>query len=371
MTTESIPVPQATQPPSWRTGIKEFFTLVLAQGRTLRTAYPGIMHLLIFWGMTFLMLGHAVTLMQMDLFIPFVELPFPRAGLYLAFETIGDIAGLALLAGLGMAAYRRLVSKPDHVKSAWEDFYVLVLLALIPLVGYINEGIRLLATQPTWAGASPVGNLTGSLLAALGMTQAGAAGIHPWIVRTHIMLGLVLVASIPFTKLRHLFVTPVNILLRERRKAGVLDKVEDIEEADVLGVSKVDEFRSSQLLAIEACVQCGRCEANCPVSLSGADYSPRQLLFQLKENLEMDLRRTNGVSGNGYHEVFTDATAWACTTCGMCLDICPAYVNPVDEVIDLRRSQVLMTGEIPKSVADTLRNMERQGNPWASPAMNA
>jgi Fe-S oxidoreductase len=36
----------------------------------------------------------------------------------------------------------------------------------------------------------------------------------------------------------------------------------------------------------------------------------------------------------------------------------------VDEIIDLRRYQALTTGKVPKSVADTLRNMERQGNPW-------
>ncbi len=368
MTSESIPVPRSDQRQNkWLTGVKEFFTLVLAQGRTLRVAYPGIMHFLIFWGMTFLMIGHAITLMQMDLFVPFIELPFPRGGTYLAFETISDIAGLVLLAGLGMATYRRLVMKPKYLQSTWEDYYPIIMLALIPLLGYVNEGVRLLATVPDWAGASPIGNLTASLMAALGMTQAGATSFHPWIVRIHIVVGLVFAASIPFTKLRHLFITPVNILLRDRRRSGVLDKVEDIEEAEILGVGKIDEFKSSQLLAIEACVQCGRCEDNCPVTIAGADYTPRSLIYQLKQNLELDLKRTNAISSNGYHEIFINETAWACTTCGYCLENCPAYVNPIDEIIDIRRSQVLMTGEIPKSVADTLRNMERQGNPWGIP----
>jgi Fe-S oxidoreductase len=44
--------------------------------------------------------------------------------------------------------------------------------------------------------------------------------------------------------------------------------------------------------------------------------------------------------------------------------ICPAFINPVDEVIDLRRYQVLTTGSMPKAVGDTMRNLERQGNPW-------
>ena len=40
--------------------------------------------------------------------------------------------------------------------------------------------------------------------------------------------------------------------------------------------------------------------------------------------------------------------AWACTTCGACMASCPAFVNPVDEIIDLRRYQALTTGKMPK-----------------------
>ncbi len=60
-------------------------------------------------------------------------------------------------------------------------------------------------------------------------------------------------------------------------------------------------------------------------------------------------------------------TFWSCTTCGACMMACPVFVNPVTELIDLRRYHVLTTGQIPKSVADVLRNMERQGNPWGMP----
>ncbi|UCD98184.1 MAG: (Fe-S)-binding protein, partial [Chloroflexota bacterium] len=65
--------------------------------------------------------------------------------------------------------------------------------------------------------------------------------------------------------------------------------------------------------------------------------------------------------------VFTEEIPWFCTTCGACLDRCPAFVNPVDEIIDLRRYQVLTTGKMPKSIGEVLRNMERQGNPWGMP----
>ena len=67
-------------------------------------------------------------------------------------------------------------------------------------------------------------------------------------------------------------------------------------------------------------------------------------------------------------EEIPETMFWSCTTCGACQAVCPAFVNPIDEIIDLRRHQTLVTGKIPKSVADTLRNLERQGNPWEIPA---
>ena len=88
-------------------------------------------------------------------------------------------------------------------------------------------------------------------------------------------------------------------------------------------------------------------------------------------------QRNGNSSEDGIDEIpeFVDHTfgehdLWSCTTCGACLTRCPAFINPPEQVVDLRRYQVLMTGNMPKSVGDTLRNMERQGNPWGMPPEN-
>ncbi len=47
-----------------------------------------------------------------------------------------------------MAFFRRLVLALPHLESAWDDIYALVMLALIPLIGYYNGAIRLTATCP-------------------------------------------------------------------------------------------------------------------------------------------------------------------------------------------------------------------------------
>lgn len=349
--------------------IRDFFVHALAQVRILRKAYPGLMHALIFWGVTIQVLGTVLNLMQMQLFIPGIELPFPRGNAYLAYELIMDLAGVAILAGVTMALFRRLVLRPKTLETRWDDIYALVLLALIPLAGFIMESLRLLSANPEWAAWSVVGNFVSNILRSSGMTPETAANLHPILFWTHASLGLALVASIPFTKLRHLVFTPVNVVVHSRRKEGTLEKIENIEEAELLGVGKISEFTPRQLVSFDACVRCGRCEEVCPASISGMDYSPWQFIQALRTDMVSTLEASNGAKEHEIlGQVLPEELPWTCTTCGACLTLCPAFVNPVDEIIDLRRFQVLTTGKMPKTVGETLRNMERQGNPWGMPA---
>ncbi len=183
---------------NWLPRLRNFLIHAIGQVRILRKTYPGLMHALIFWGVTIQILGTAINLMQMQLFIPWVELAFPREGLYFAYELIMDIAGLAILLGIGMAFFRRLVLRPKELETRWDDTYALILLSLIPLAGFTLEGLRLLSVSPAWANWSPVGNLTAGLLRVLGVQAETAAQIHPFFFWIHAALGLTLAASIPF-----------------------------------------------------------------------------------------------------------------------------------------------------------------------------
>lgn len=348
----------------------DLFINTVVQVRIWDKSYAGLMHLLIFGGVTIQVLGTFVNLTQMALFIPFLELPFPRGTGYQIFEIVMDAAGVAILAGVVMAAFRRLVLRPKTLESSWDDYYALTMLTLIPLAGFLTEAARLTAVNPAWAAWSPVGSLIANLLGSLGLTPESAAELHRYLVYSHIILGLMFIASLPFTKLRHLIYTPLNILFRSRRKTSTLEKIDNIEEAELLGVGKVSEFTSQQLLSFDACVRCGRCEEVCPVAFSGMPYSPRNFIQAMRDAMQVNLVGTNG---NGHQDAemigsaIPEDTPWYCTTCGACLSRCPAFVNPVDDIIDLRRYQVLTTGKMPKSVGDVMRNMERQGNPWGMP----
>lgn len=350
--------------------IRDFFVHDLGQVRILKKAYPGIMHFLIFWGVTIQVLGTIINILNMLLFFPWV-ITFPRGNAYLVYEVVMDIAGLAILAGVGMAFFRRLVLRPKTLETRWDDYYALSLLALIPLLGFSMEATRLLATNPLWSVYSPVGNLVSHWFSDLGMTPQSATLLHDVLFWVHAGVALTLVASIPFTKMRHLVYAPLHVIFRPLRKKGELEKIENIDQAEILGVGKISEFTSEQLLSFDACLNCGRCEAACPSNISGMDYSPRSLIQTLRKTMVESLQTNQDkTSQELFAGTFSESYAWQCTTCGACTMACPAFINPVDEIVEMRRYQALTTGKVPKSVADALRNIERQGNPWGIPAQD-
>lgn len=350
--------------------IGDLLVYALGQVRTVKKLYPGIMHLLIFWGVIIQVIGTAIKIAQMGLFIPFTWPLFSEKG-YLFYELIMDLAGVAILVGVTMGLIRRWFIKPKFMENSWDDIFVLVMLALIPLVGFATEGLRLYLERPAWGTWAPIGSFAASLWASAGSSPTQAEAIHPYLFWSHVGLALILTASVPFTKLRHIVFTPIQIFLKTSRLNGELESIDNLMEAEVLGATQISEFSSSNLLAFDACLQCGRCEEVCPATISGLAYSPRTLLQLLREDMaESLLDPENGSAASLNPALLEEGFLWSCTTCGHCLEVCPAFIRPPEQVIDIRRAQVLTTGDIPGTVGETLRNFERQGNPWGMPAQN-
>jgi Fe-S oxidoreductase len=65
--------------------------------------------------------------------------------------------------------------------------------------------------------------------------------------------------------------------------------------------------------------------------------------------------------------VIPDVAVFACTTCGACIDICPVGNEPMRDILDIRRSLVLMDNNFPKQWETAFRSMERNANPWNTP----
>lgn len=329
----------------------------VAQVRVARDLYAGVMHLAIFWGMLALLLGTALATIDWDVTHLFFDIQFLKGGFYLVYELVLDVLGLLVILGLGLAIYRRYFQRPQRLqgqvdpKFSRDDIYVLVMLGLVTLTGYLVEGLRIAVVQPEWAAWSPVGNLIASVMAAAGDPTNATLHLVLWIL--HGGMAFAFVGSLPYTKLSHLFTVPLNVFFRNLEPAGALAPAR---YGSGPGIKSLEDFTWKQLLDIDACVRCGRCQEFCPAHASGSSLSPRDLIARL--HLHMWEHR-NG--RKFYGEVVASDEIWACTTCYACSSQCPAFIEHVAAIVDMRR-HLVDAGELDGLLQEALNNLGRYGN---------
>ena len=61
---------------------------------------------------------------------------------------------------------------------------------------------------------------------------------------------------------------------------SALRMVENIEEATTFGVENIEDFGWKDLLDLDACIRCGRCQENCPAYNTGKHLNPKITLIQ-------------------------------------------------------------------------------------------
>ncbi|MDA8442103.1 MAG: (Fe-S)-binding protein, partial [Peptococcaceae bacterium] len=295
---------------------------------------------------------------------------------------------LGVLIGLLIALFRRYIQKPDGIDSGFDDGVVLGLLLLIVITGFVLQALRIVGTQDPWAAWSPVGNFLANFFR--GMSMPALTATHRFLWWFHLALAFSFIAYIPYGKLFHLGLAPLNIYCRSLEPKGTLSYIDmEDETAETFGVGKLEEFTWKDLLDTDACVRCGRCQNNCPAYLSGKPLSPKKLIQDLRQHLNvkggaiLTLRQNYAQKGMVQEEiaaadmatdgilaqtlvnsVVEDEVLWACTTCRSCMEQCPTSVEHVPKIVDMRRNQVLMESNFPSEAQLAFRNMENNGNPW-------
>ena len=333
----------------------------------------GTMHSLIYWSFVVLFLG-TVTL-ELDHLAP-TGLKFLHGPVYQAYSAILDLAALTFLAGLGWAAIRRYGQRPWRVrtKTRPEDAWILAVLAAIGVTGLLTEAARIsLEGQPSFEVWSFVGYPLSNLI-----PEASASGIHQGFWVSHAALFVVFLVMLPLTKLRHMMTTPVNLALlpRERPKGAMREMPNLLEATDIetVGAARVEEFTWKQLFDTDACTICGRCTEVCPANLTGKPLDPREIVLKLGQvaadtygispTVSVDAELT--VSSDLVFERITPEELWACTTCRACDEACPAGLEIVDKILDMRRNLSLMEAEFPSELGSTYLSLENSSNVYGA-----
>jgi Fe-S oxidoreductase/nitrate reductase gamma subunit len=404
----------------------EFLTQVFGQKRVLKDRNPGIMHALVFFGFLALFIGTDIIAVEEDFTVPLMGEDAGRilvGDFYKNYELILDAMGLVFLAGVIWMIVRRYQVKPERLHNRRTDAWGLALFAYIAVSGYLIEGLRLanqhiggveVYTQE-WATRAFVGYGLATLFRAIGLGPVGgeigmaASALHLFFWFTHTFATFAFVASIPFAKLQHIFYTPLNTFFKDHEPKGALMPIPNLEaeiekDEPQLGVATLADTTWKQRLDFDACMSCGRCQSKCPAWASGADLSPKFLITKmanlmrgepvLKNNGEIirveqvidgnpvarfsagaegTSRPIQKVEGDNEHAgllesaIYTENEIWSCTTCRACMEECPAMIEHVDLIVDVRRNLTMIQSEVPGGVKRVLEGIERAGNPWRLP----
>jgi Fe-S oxidoreductase/nitrate reductase gamma subunit len=359
---------------------------VFAHTKLLKEPYQGTFHILILWGFIILFLGAMIDFFQVDIIEPIFKVHFMEGDIYLAYSVITDLAGVMVLVGLCMALARRYFFKPDWLDDKPEDKFILWLILAIIVTGFFLEGMRMAATerQPgdpmnayTWYSFG--GMITSYLFAWMSVSALKTTHMMMWWGHTFIVLGFIVYVG--YSKLLHIFITPVNVFLRNTAKNPAPIRVmppEMFENAETFGIHKLEEFSWKDLFDSEACVRCGRCVQVCPAFNTDKPLKPRDVIQDIRSYMETKAKFAMDV--DGVYRVLADEeytgpaligdtldkhTIWACTTCMACVEACPCYIQQFPKLIDLRRYMVMMESDFPAEVLDVFKGMENNSNPWS------
>lgn len=322
----------------------QFISSIIIQRNNLRDPSAGVMHLLIFWGMFVLFVGTTVTALQADLGVNVLQGWF-----YLILSLALDIAGVLVIIGVIWGLARRYIFKVERLKQTKQDLLIGVWLLAVLVTGFVAEGIRIEVTDDPWAIWSPVGLVFSRIFSQTGPEWHQAFW---WI---HLVLAFGLLAFIPFGKLRHMIAAPLSALKFNQPVKGVLSSIDLTDENISLGIKDKADLTRKDLLDLDACTECGRCEQRCPAFLTGKGLSPRNFIGTL---------RTEACSSNFHEGSAVDEMIWDCNNCGYCQEHCPVLVEHVEKIVGFRRFSIMEQATGPSGILELNKSLESRGHPY-------
>ncbi|MEO1290539.1 MAG: (Fe-S)-binding protein, partial [Chloroflexota bacterium] len=358
--------------------------IYITQETTLKTRrITSLFHLGVVIGFTFYFLVNAI-----DLLIGFVpnleenlrELTGLSATIYDTYRLLGDVLSVVVLVGIIYFILRRLYL-PNKDQLTYHDNVLLH--PKVEKGGQISDSMIVAFFILIHVGARFLGE---SVLVAMHGVDPfmpfatlispiwGGMGTGGQEITRHLMwwlaLGGILVFTpyFPKTKHAHLFMAPLNFLTRpERTSLGELQPLDfEDESVEQFGASTLFDLTKTQIFDSFACIQCNRCQDVCPAYVTGKELSPSALEVNKRYYIKDDMAGlANGDEPfNLMGKIISESAVWACTSCGACVDICPVGDEPMHDIFDIRRNQVLMEGEFPSELQAAFNGMERNGNPW-------
>ncbi len=357
--------------------------LYITQSRTLKTRRTiSLFHLAVVWGFTWYFLVNLADFVHG--FVPNYEFLADAGILGVAYRLIGDVLSVGVLVGIVYLMIRRfylpsrkeltfhdnVLLHPKVRQGAIRRDSLIVSWFILIHVGsrFLGQSVEVAATLPDWS--RPFATLISPIW--------GGLGANGLLLMEHVFWWIALGAILLFfpyfaySKHAHLFMAPFNFLTRPRRTSlGEMEKVDfEDETREQFGAHKLEDLDKKFLVDAFACIMCNRCQDVCPAYTTGKELSPSAYeinkRFMIKDQMS-ELAAGAPSTNPLMNFAISESAVWACTSCGACIDICPVGNEPMFDILDIRRDQVLVQGAFPQELQGAFNGMERQGNPWQNP----
>jgi len=136
------------------------------------------------------------------------------------------------------------------------------------------------------------------------------------------------------------------------------------------GAKDVFDLSWRNLLDAYSCTECGRCTAACPANITGKKLSPRKIMMDTRDRVEVvgqNINKNGKFEDDGkslLHDYISVEELRACTTCNACVEECPVSINPLEIIVELRRSLVMEESNAPQEWNTMFSNVENNFAPW-------
>lgn len=346
---------------------ENFSRTIFFQGKVTRDPYVGIYHSMLFYGFVTLFIATEFVAIQFD--TPFKIF---TGTAYKVVSLIADVGGFFVLVGIALAYYRRYIKSPKYLSATKpnQEKFMYAMLAILVFVGFFLEGIRIMATsfpeiEKTW---SPLGYALATIFGSFNLSDNTWRLSYQGLWLFHMLNTMAFVISLSHTKFFHIIALPLNALLTPARRGAVLNPMDFANEnAETFGLGKVSELSMKERLDTLACVECGRCTEVCPANLAGKPLDPKLIVTKLRDTLfNQPLEaKVKGEDINLWENpLYASNELDSCTTCGACMEECPANIEHVQLIMDLKRYKALTLGDLPPAAADATNKIKKNGNPW-------
>jgi heterodisulfide reductase subunit C len=370
--------------------------LALGQKKMFKNKLVAVLHFIIYAG--FIIINIEVLEIVLDgllgthrLFFPFLGAAYTFLINFFEVLAVGVIVVcIAFLSRRNILKLKRFISKDLNGWPRSDANYILIAeIILMSLFLAMNATDRALQVQGSehyhntgsfiFSGllAPMFGNLSESTLIVIERTCW-------WI---HIIGILAFLNYLPYSKHLHIMLAFPNAYYARLEPAGKMDNMQNVQnevkymmqpelaptgdaQPMKFGAKDIFDLSWKNLLDAYSCTECGRCSTACPANITGKLLSPRKIMMDTRDRLQevgKNINTNGSFKDDGktlLNDYVTVEELRACTTCNACVEACPVSINPLEIILELRRSLIMEDSNAPQEWNGMFSNIENNFAPW-------